>query len=65
MLLILPCSLNWFLVTFIEQNLFGTFKKMQKCLHAGALIRLHCVLSPNFIFLCLFLKCRASGKLHS
>lgn len=49
----------------MEQNLFGTFKKMQKYLHAGALITLHCVLSPDIIFLRLFLKRSASGKLHS
>lgn len=46
------------------QNLFGTSEKMQKYFHAGALVTLHCVLSPDFIFPYMFWKRSASGKLH-
>lgn len=49
----------------MEQNLFGTSKKIQKYLNAGALITQHCTLSPDFIFPGLFLKCSASGKMNS
>lgn len=62
-------ELSFLLFKFASCHFYGTefillFLEKEKCLHAGALVMLHCVLSSDFIFLCLFLKRGASGKLH-